>query len=212
LARNPIHESLGALKELVDERWDEGTADFPPTSFQISNIQSGTGALNVIPGFKKVHFNFRYSPAVTDEELKARVESILQKHKLEYKLEWSETSLPFESGGGNSASRAGISGELVEEAMQSVRDVTGYTSRPCTSGGTSDGRFVAEHFPQAQIVELGHINETIHKIDECVAVEDLETLTRIYHRLLDRLRVVEDEKQQSGREYQQHIFAVQVLD
>ncbi|KAG7340234.1 succinyl-diaminopimelate desuccinylase [Nitzschia inconspicua] len=201
LARNPIHESLGALKDLVDERWDDGTTDFPPTSFQISNIQSGTGALNVIPGFKTVQFNFRYSPAVTDTELKRRVHGILDKHGLQYTLEWSETTVPFESAPG---------GELVEQAMASVSDVMGYSSRPCTSGGTSDGRFVAATFPHAQIVELGHRNETIHKIDECVSLKDLKDLSLIYKRLLDRLRVVEERKQ-DGQEYTDHHVSVAAL-
>jgi succinyl-diaminopimelate desuccinylase len=201
-ARNPIHESLGALKDLVDEVWDQGTDDFPPTSFQISNIQSGTGALNVIPGFKQVHFNFRYSPVVTDDELKRRVHTILDKHGLEYKLVWGDTSYPFETAPG---------GELVEQTMASVQDVMGYPSRPCTSGGTSDGRFVAARFPRAQIVELGHINETIHKIDERVAVQDLERLAMIYERLLDRLRLVEERKQQSGQDYFDHHVPVDAL-
>jgi succinyl-diaminopimelate desuccinylase len=202
LARNPIHESLGALRDLVDEEWDQGTEDFPPTTFQISNIQSGTGALNVIPGFKTVQFNFRYSPAVTDAELKHRVHAILDKHKLEYKLEWSDTSFPFESAPG---------GELIEQAMASVQDVMGYSSRPCTSGGTSDGRFVATTFPNAQIVELGHINETIHKIDERVSLQDLENLSRIYERLLERLRIVEEKKQESGQDYADHHVHVSAM-
>jgi succinyl-diaminopimelate desuccinylase len=166
---------------MVDEVWDDGTDDFPPTTFQISNIQSGTGALNVIPGFKKVHFNFRYSPAVTDIELKQRVEAILQRHDLKYTLEWSETSYPYETTGG----------ELIEEAMASVEDVMGYKARPCTSGGTSDGRFVAATYPNAQICELGLINKTIHKVDERVKVDDLLNLTRIYTRLLERLQEAE---------------------
>jgi succinyl-diaminopimelate desuccinylase len=202
LARNPIHESLGALKDLVDEVWDQGTADFPPTSFQISNIQSGTGALNVIPGFKRVHFNFRFSPAVTDHDLKRRVHAILDKHSLEYKLMWGDTSCPFETAPG---------GELLEETMASVQDIMGYPSRPCTSGGTSDGRFVAAVFPRAQIVELGHVNDTIHQVDERVAVQDLEQLAMIFERLLDRLRLVEERKQQSGQDYIDHHVPVNAL-
>lgn len=177
LAKNPIHESLGALKEMVDEVWDDGTDDFPPTSFQISNIQSGTGALNVIPGFKKVHFNFRYSPATTDVKLKERIEQILKQHNLKYNLVWDETCYPYETTGG----------ELVEETIRRVVDTMKYTARPCTSGGTSDGRFLAKAYPDAQIVELGLTNASIHKMDEHVSVEDLEHLTQIYERLLVRL-------------------------
>lgn len=194
LARNPIHESLGALKDMVDEVWDEGTEDFPPTSFQISNIQSGTGALNVIPGFKKVHFNFRYSPAITDERLKARVEEILMEHSLEFHLTWGETSFPYATPGG----------ELVEEAMASVWDMTKYTARPCTSGGTSDGRFVAQTFPDAQVVELGLINKSIHKINEHCPVEDLDQLARIYERLLVRILKAEAEEGENV-EYAEHV-------
>lgn len=215
LARNPIHESLGALKYLVDERWDDGTADFPPTSFQISNIEAGSSsARNVIPGFKKVQFNFRYSPASTDDELKQRVESILNRHSLEYRLEWSETSYPYETTGG----------ELLVETMAAIQDVVAGTTiddgandgdiddrmcgparppqppsspspsssvrqytRPCTSGGTSDGRFVARAYPHCQIVELGLINSTIHKVDERTSVYDLQLLTLMYRRVLERL-------------------------
>lgn len=133
--------------------------------------------MNVIPGFKKVHFNFRYSPASTDVKLKARVEEILKRHGLQYTLVWDETSLPYETPGG----------ELVEEAMASVNDTMKYTARPCTSGGTSDGRFLAETYPDAQIVELGLINKSIHKVDEQVPIDDLELMTQIYERLLVRL-------------------------
>jgi succinyl-diaminopimelate desuccinylase len=160
--------------------------------------------LNVIPGFKKVHFNFRYSPAITDEELRERVHAILDKHGLQYELSWSEKCPPFETAPG---------GELVEEAMAAVQDVMGYPSRPCTSGGTSDGRFVAAAFPRAQIVELGHTSETIHKIDERVAVPDLERLSQMYERLLDRLRIVEEAKHQTGGggEYPDHHVYVSPL-
>lgn len=201
LARNPIHESLGALKEMVDEVWDEGTDNFPPTSFQISNIQSGTGALNLIPGFKTVQFNFRFSPASTDQQLKERIEAIIQKHELDYNLEWSATSYPFETRGG----------ELVEETMQSVKDVMKYSARPCTSGGTSDGRFVAVSFPEAQIVELGLLNASIHQINERTRVADLESLSEIYGRLLYRLQLAEERKrvgkrkQQKSAMYQSHV-------
>ena len=217
LAKNPIHESLGALKDLVDECWDEGTDDFQPTSFQISNIQSGTGALNVIPGFKKVHFNFRYSPASSDYELKQRVHQILDSHELEYDLKWSETSFPYETA----------SGELLEETMLAIQDVvtTDNTSsvsskttfsRPCTSGGTSDGRFVARAFEKAQILELGLINKTIHQIDEHTSIRDLNLLTSIYKRILERIRDAEiqnsrwrerniDKKTKPQQKYHSHV-------
>jgi succinyl-diaminopimelate desuccinylase len=147
--------------------------------------------LNVIPGFKKVHFNFRYSPATTDTKLKERIEEILKQHGLEYTLVWDETCFPFETAGG----------ELVEETIASVMDTMEYTARPCTSGGTSDGRFLAQSYPDAQIVELGLTNKSIHKVDEHVPVEDLEHLTQIYERLLVRLLRAEVEP----IEYSEHV-------
>jgi succinyl-diaminopimelate desuccinylase len=183
LAKNPIHESIGALKDLVDMEWDKGTEDFQPTSFQISNIKSGTGATNVIPGIKKVLFNFRYSPASSDVELKERVKSVLESHNLQYSIEWSEASFPYE------VSR---DSELVQAAAASVQEVAGIKASLCTSGGTSDGRFVAR--TGAQVIELGLINKTIHKVDECVAVSDLEMLAVIYENLLTRLLLKQDGK------------------
>jgi len=175
LSRNPIHESLGALKEMVDETWDNGTAEFYPTSFQISNISSGTGAMNIVPGFKNVHFNFRYSPATNDIELKNRVNAILERHGLDYELKWTELSYPYMTRGG----------ELVEAALASAREVMGGETRACTSGGTSDGRFFSA--AGAQVVELGPINKTIHQINERVVITDLEALCNIYENLLTRL-------------------------
>jgi succinyl-diaminopimelate desuccinylase len=171
-----------------------GTDDFPPTSFQISNIQSGTGALNVIPGFKKVHFNFRYSPATSEEKLKARVEEILKRHGLKFTLSWSEPCYPFLTPGG----------ELVEESMQSVLETMKYGARSCTSGGTSDGRFVAEIYNNSQIVELGLINKSIHQVDEHVPVDDLERLSVIYERLLTRLLIAERDHIDEN-EYPDHV-------
>lgn len=176
LAKNPIHESLGALKDLVDMEWDQGTKDFHPTTFQISNIFSGTGATNVIPGDKAVHFNFRFSPASTVDQLKERVEEVLKKHDLDYEIRWSNPSYPYETD---------LDGDLVEAALASVYEVTGITAQTCTSGGTSDGRFVAA--TGAQVIELGPINKTIHKINEQVAIADLEVLSDIYENLLTRL-------------------------
>ena len=176
IALNPIHESLGALKDLVDMKWDNGTDDFDPTTFQISNLNSGTGARNVIPGFKTAMFNFRYSPASTEESLRTRVEAILQRHSLNFQIDWHEASLPYETD---------RSCQLVKEAMASVLEVTGEESNLCTSGGTSDGRFLAA--VGSQVIELGPSHKTMHKVNEQVAVEDLRVLADIYVNLLERL-------------------------
>jgi len=177
LARNPIHESLAALNEMVQRKWDDGNDNFQPTSFQISNIMGGTGATNVIPGSKTVHFNFRYSPETTDAALKEWVEGILTHHELDYELRWGDTAYPYETTRDNA---------LVQAALASVTEVMpGVEPRICTSGGTSDGRFIAPM--GAQVVELGPIYATIHKIDECCATADLEDLSRIYEVLLGRL-------------------------
>ena len=213
LARNPIHESLGALKDMVDEVWDHGTNDFPPTTFQISNIASGTGALNVIPGFKKVHFNFRYSPASTYAQLQERVEQILKKHALQYTLIWDDDpslSLPYET-------RDVDNSELIESTIQAVNDVMGYTPRLCTSGGTSDGRFVAQitnpKAPKApQIVELGLINKTIHKVDEHVPIQDLVHLTEIYEKLLERLLLSKLNKDEKHEDNHPHHHDVEYIE
>eukprot|EP00977_Amphora_coffeiformis_P016298 scaffold4990_cov176-Amphora_coffeaeformis.AAC.15 len=177
-SKNPIHESLGALKDLVDMKWDDGTTDFRPTTFQITNIASGTGATNVVPGFKKVVFNFRFSPASTPESLQARVAQVLTHHNLVYDLHWEDVTFPYETANDSS---------LVQAAVSSVRQVTGLESRTCTSGGTSDGRFLAAH--GAKVVELGLVNKMIHKIDEAVPVTDMAVLTEIYENLLTRLLV-----------------------
>ena len=176
LAKNPIHESLGALNDLVSMHWDDGTDDFHPTTFQISNIAGGTGARNVIPGFKTVHFNFRFSPASTVESLQKRVEAILEKHDLDFSIDWHDISHPYETPRDS---------ELVLATLASVQEVTGVPARTCTSGGTSDGRFMSA--AGAQVVELGPINKTIHKIDEHVDIADLDTLVDIYENLLCRL-------------------------
>ena len=177
LARNPIHESLAALNEMVQRKWDDGNDNFQPTSFQISNIMGGTGATNVIPGSKTVHFNFRYSPETTDAALKEWVEGILSKHELDYDMRWGDTAYPYETTRDNA---------LVQAALASVVEIMpGVEPRVCTSGGTSDGRFIAPM--GAQVVELGPIYATIHKIDECCATADLEKLSRIYEVLLGRL-------------------------
>lgn len=175
LVRNPIHLAAPALAELATIEWDRGNEFFPPTSFQVSNIHAGTGAENVVPGHLEALFNFRYSTAVTDDQLKARVETVLKRHGLQYQLEWSLSGRPFltEPGALVDALRAAIQTELAIETSLS------------TSGGTSDGRFIAP--TGAQVVELGPLNATIHQIDECVRVEDLARLSRVYAETLARL-------------------------
>ena len=175
LARNPIHQAAPALAELASEKWDEGNEFFPPTSFQISNINGGTGADNVIPGKVDVVFNFRFSTASKPDDLKARVEAVLQKHKLEYKLTWNLSGLPFFTP----------KGKLVDAVKDSIQEATGNAPQLSTAGGTSDGRFVAPL--GAQVVEFGVINRSIHKIDENVKIADLSVLVSIYYSALERL-------------------------
>eukprot|EP00956_Cyclotella_meneghiniana_P001944 scaffold2132_cov66-Cyclotella_meneghiniana.AAC.5 len=173
---NPIHECLGALKDLVDMKWDDGTPDFGPTTFQISNINAGTGARNVVPGFKKVIFNFRYSPASTEESLKSRVKTILESHSLNYEIDWHEVCSPYETDSGSL---------LVKHALESVEKVTGRCGKLSTSGGTSDGRFLRA--TGAHVIELGLSYKTIHKINEHVRISELEALSAIYKDLLERI-------------------------
>ena len=175
LADNPIHRIAPALAELTAEAWDNGNAFFPATSFQISNINSGTGATNVIPADVKILFNFRFSTEVTAEQLKARSEAILQKHGLKYDIVWNLSGLPFLTA----------KGELVAASVAAIKEVVGIDTELSTSGGTSDGRFIAPTV--AQVLELGPINATIHKINECVNAADLDTLTEIYEGILVRL-------------------------
>ncbi|WP_456373188.1 succinyl-diaminopimelate desuccinylase [Thiolapillus sp.] len=175
LARNPVHAAAPALAELVAEEWDQGNAFFPPTTFQISNIHAGTGATNVIPGTLEVLFNFRFSTETTHAELERRVEEILNRHGLDYDIEWTLSGPPFLTPGG----------ELLDATQQAVEEIMGYPTKLSTSGGTSDGRFVAP--TGAQVLELGPLNATIHKVNECVSVVDLDNLSRIYMRLLELL-------------------------
>ena len=175
LANNPIHKVAPALAELTSEVWDNGNAFFPATSFQISNIHSGTGANNVIPADIDVVFNFRFSTEVTAEQLKERTEAILNKHGLSYDLAWSLSGQPFLTA----------KGELVAASVAAIKEVTGLDTELSTSGGTSDGRFIAP--TGAQVLELGPINATIHQINECVNVADLDTLTKLYEGILVRL-------------------------
>lgn len=176
LANNPLHNSLGPLLALVNTEWDKGNESFPPTTFQISNMMGGTGATNVIPGHKTVHFNFRYSPETNDEEIMTKVNAILDEHGLDYKIEWAELAYPYETKRDS---------ELVKEVQDSIHEVTGLSPELSTSGGTSDGRFVAPSC--SQVLELGHINASIHKIDEQVSIADLDTLADIYEGILERL-------------------------
>ncbi|WP_062267580.1 succinyl-diaminopimelate desuccinylase [Endozoicomonas arenosclerae] len=175
LARNPVHEVALALSELTGEEWDQGNDFFPPTSFQIWHIHAGEGASNVIPGKCEVNFNFRFSPEVTDKELQERVLTILDQHGLEYDIEWHVSGQPF-------LTRPGA---LVNAAKESIKAETGIDSELSTSGGTSDGRFIAP--TGAQVVELGPVNATIHKVNECVKASDLDDLSRIYQGILKRL-------------------------
>lgn len=175
LAKNPVHLFAGALQDLCDETWDNGNDFFPPTSFQISNIHAGTGASNVIPGDLNVQFNLRFSTAITDQQIKQRIEAILNKHQLGYTINWSLSGQPFLTPGG----------ELVEAAKQAIKSVCDIDTELSTSGGTSDGRFIAP--TGAQVLELGPVNESIHKIDENINIAELEKLTAVYTELLKRL-------------------------
>lgn len=175
LAKNPIHLAAPALAELTAEHWDNGNDFFPPTSFQISNINGGTGATNVIPGELKVIFNFRFSTESTVEGLQQRVAAILDKHGLEWHIDWALSGLPFLTQ----------PGELLDGVAAAIRAVTGRETTPSTSGGTSDGRFIATL--GTQVVELGPVNATIHQVDERVLASDLDVLTEIYYQTLVRL-------------------------
>jgi len=174
-ADNPIHGFAPALQELVATEWDQGDDDFPPTSFQISNIQAGTGADNVIPGAMEVVFNLRYAPTVSAEDLQQRIEAILHHYGVHYTISWRHSGGPFATRGG----------ALIEAVEQAVTAHTGRCPRRSTSGGTSDGRFMGP--TGAQVVELGPLNATIHKANEHVAVADLEALEAIYFDILQRL-------------------------
>ncbi len=175
LASNPIHLFAPAMAELCAFQWDEGNEFFPPTSFQISNIKSGTGADNVIPGDLEALFNFRYSTETTEAQLKETVESILDRHQLNYEVTWKLSGLPFLTQPGT----------LVNAMRQAIQESTGLITRLSTDGGTSDGRFIAP--TGAQVAELGPVNATIHKLNECVRVDDLEQLSLIYERILHNL-------------------------
>jgi succinyl-diaminopimelate desuccinylase len=175
LAENPVHLFAPALAELAAMQWDKGNEFFPPTTFQISNIQAGTGATNVIPGEMTVLFNFRFSTEVTDAELRSQVEAVLQKHELDYHIDWQLSGQPFLTP----------AGELVDATQAAIKSVCGYETELSTSGGTSDGRFIAP--TGAQVLELGPLNATIHKVNEHVAIDELDTLSEIYQQILANL-------------------------
>ncbi|MBP1151705.1 MULTISPECIES: succinyl-diaminopimelate desuccinylase [Methylocaldum] len=174
-AENPIHRFAPALSELTSEVWDQGNEYFPPTSFQISNIQAGTGAENVIPGRLEVLFNFRFSTALTEDQIKQRVHAILDKHGLRYELNWRLSGAPFLT----------TQPELIEATQKALETVLMRRASPDTGGGTSDGRFVAP--TGAQVVELGPINGSIHKVNEHVRIEDIDKLSKVYEQVLVNL-------------------------
>lgn len=177
MARNPVHEVAAAIAELAQTEWDRGNEYFPPTTWQISNIHAGTGATNVIPGEAKIMFNFRFSTASTVEALQTRVHGILDRHGVEYDLDWLYGGRPFLTR----------KGDLVDAVARAIKSVTGVDTELSTTGGTSDGRFIADICPQ--VVEFGPTNATIHKVNECVRVEEVEVLPKIYRQILVNLLV-----------------------
>ena len=175
LAKNPIHLTAPAIAELAATRWDEGNEYFPPTTWQISNVRAGTGALNVIPGSVELAFNFRYASSSTPESLRERLEAVLRKHDLDYAIEWTEPSRTYLTR----------RGRLVETVSAVIREACGIEPLLSCTGGTSDGRFIADIC--REVVELGPVNESIHKVNERVAVDDLEPLASLYRGILERL-------------------------
>ncbi|MFY0401116.1 succinyl-diaminopimelate desuccinylase [Pantoea dispersa] len=175
LADNPVHRAMPALNELVATEWDQGNEFFPPTSMQIANVQAGTGSNNVIPGEFFVQFNFRFSTELTDQMIKDRVAALLDRHQLRYTLEWNVSGQPFLTS----------RGKLVDAVVNAVAHYNEIKPQLLTTGGTSDGRFIARM--GAQVVELGPVNATIHKINECVKASDLQLLSRMYQRIMEQL-------------------------
>jgi len=175
IAKNPIHLALPALTELTKEKWDDGNTYYDPTSWQISNIHAGTGAYNVIPGQIIIDFNFRFSTENTVENLQKRVHAILDKHELKYEIQWTVSGLPFLTP----------KGTLCDALSQAIFEETGITPQLSTSGGTSDGRFIAQICPE--VAEFGPLNTTIHQIDENIPIADIEPLKNIYKRTLENL-------------------------
>ncbi len=175
IAENPVHTASAFLADISTIEWDQGNDSFPPTTFQISNINAGTGAENVIPGSVEIIFNFRFSTEQTEDSLKQRVVELLNKHELNYDIDWRLSGQPFLTA----------SGELVEAVLKSIKEVCDVDTLCSTGGGTSDGRFIAPS--GAEVIELGVINKTIHKLNECVKVEDLDTLRLVYLSIINRL-------------------------
>lgn len=175
LANNPVHHSLAALQELTNMEWDQGNKYFPPTSFQIPNINAGTGASNVIPGELRVQFNLRFSTELNNDIIMSKVIAVLDKHQLDYSIDWTFNGDPFLTD----------TGALLESVVKAVNDVNQTEPQLLTTGGTSDGRFIARM--GGQVVELGPVNATIHKVNECVNIEDLEKLTNMYKKTMENL-------------------------
>ncbi|MBC3227395.1 succinyl-diaminopimelate desuccinylase [Serratia fonticola] len=175
LADNPVHRAMPALNELVTIEWDQGNEFFPPTSMQIANVQAGTGSNNVIPGEMFVQFNFRFSTELTDTLIKQRVQELLDRHNLNYSIDWWLSGQPFLTS----------RGALVDAVVNAVEHYAELTPQLLTTGGTSDGRFIAQM--GAQVVELGPVNATIHKVNECVHAADLQLLSRMYQRIMEQL-------------------------
>ncbi|AKG67681.1 TPA: succinyl-diaminopimelate desuccinylase [Serratia fonticola] len=175
LADNPVHRAMSALNELVTIEWDQGNEFFPPTSMQIANVQAGTGSNNVIPGEMFVQFNFRFSTELTDALIKQRVQELLDRHNLNYSIDWWLSGQPFLTS----------RGALVDAVVNAVEHYAELTPQLLTTGGTSDGRFIAQM--GAQVVELGPVNATIHKVNECVHAADLQLLSRMYQRIMEQL-------------------------
>lgn len=175
LADNPLHRAAPFIAELVSIEWDQGNEFFPPTTLQISNIHAGTGATNVIPGELEIDFNLRFSTCLTDQQIKERVEHMLNEHQLDYQIEWTLSGHPFLTE----------TGKLLDAAKAAVEEITGHTLELSTAGGTSDGRFIAP--TGAEVLELGPINASIHKINEHVRFDDIDTLSEIYQKMLEKL-------------------------
>ena len=175
LAENPVHKALPFLNELTSYQWDNGNEFFPPTSLQIANIQAGTGSNNVIPGELYVQFNLRYCTEVNDKIIKAKVAEMLQKHELKHRISWNLSGKPFLTA----------QGQLVETAIEAVQNVTGITPRLDTGGGTSDARFIAQM--GGEVIEFGPLNKTIHKVNECVDIDDLAKCGKVYYQMLKQI-------------------------
>lgn len=180
LADNPIHACAPALAALSEVAWDQGSADFPPTSFQISNIRAGSGALNVIPGHLEADFNFRNSNAVSHKELREQTEDVLSRHGLDFTVAWDSSGEPF-------LTRRGA---LTHTVVETIIELNGIAPELSTGGGTSDGRFIAP--TGAQVVEIGPVNTTVHRVDECVKIDDLERLADLYQRILEKLLILNE--------------------